>query len=160
SAVVVADGEHRVSLRATIRASSPLTRLRQGNIPRALDRLGEQTLVGGEPEDEGESFRQAALQLGQVLRHTAVEDRLKFQRVGVALWRRPLRELGDIVGPFRLAADALPCNTVDAVADLRAAILQDRPFRGTLIVVNEQARGNEGTLVLLLAIELHRTGDG
>ncbi|HLG96379.1 MAG TPA: hypothetical protein VKX49_08715 [Bryobacteraceae bacterium] len=94
-----------------------------------------------------------------ILRYARVLQRFTLERVSVAALGRLGGQPGYIVGPFGLGAHALANYGFDSIAQFRAAILARIVFQNSFVVIDEQARGREKGLTLLLAFEIDSRGD-
>ena len=121
----------------------PLAGFRQRRMTGPRHLRAFKTFIYRESEHERIARSEAAFELAENRRQALIQNRLVFQRVGVAFGRRPGFEFGDDIRPFVFGAIALPAHALDAVTNLRAAVGINRVFDGAFIVINEQARRRE-----------------
>src|SRR5438067_895656 len=83
-----------------------------------------------------------------------------LESLSIAVTRWPLLKLRYVVGPFCFRANSLLSHAFNTIPNLSATIRVDGPFHGSLIIVNEESRGEEVLLSLLELIELDASSDG
>lgn len=101
------------------------------------DARGFETFVGGEAEQEGASFGEAAFELLEDLGDAPVGEVLFLYRVLEGAGGRLLGEFCDVVGPAVFGADAEPGDAFQAVAEHCAAVVGHGAGQVALVVVDE-----------------------
>mmetsp|Transcript_7151 Transcript_7151/g.20226 ORF Transcript_7151/g.20226 Transcript_7151/m.20226 type:complete len:323 (+) Transcript_7151:225-1193(+) len=152
--VVVANGHDGVA------SEGGVLGLRHGHVARAGHRLRAEGRQHYEAEDEGETLFQHTLDILDGLWHARILRGPVRRGRRVAALRGPHRELRFVVLPLLLGAHADLAQAHDAVADGGPRILINAALHGALVVVDEEAAGNEVLQPFLDLVEVEGGPDG
>mmetsp|Transcript_42124 Transcript_42124/g.136341 ORF Transcript_42124/g.136341 Transcript_42124/m.136341 type:complete len:346 (-) Transcript_42124:67-1104(-) len=152
--VVVADGHHRVAAELGLEPS------RHPHDACVLHLLRHEGLVHRKAKHKGKVFPDAQLHVVQGLIHLGVLRAPVQHALLVGLLGRGCRELRLVVGPSGLGADALLLQDLHAIADHGPRILVHGALHVALVVVDEEAAGNEVLQPFLDLVEVEGGPDG
>mmetsp|Transcript_7154 Transcript_7154/g.20236 ORF Transcript_7154/g.20236 Transcript_7154/m.20236 type:complete len:323 (+) Transcript_7154:225-1193(+) len=152
--VVVANGHDGVA------SEDFVLGMRHGHVARGGHRLRAEGRQHHETEDEGEALFQHTLDVLDGLWHARILRGPVRRGRRVAALRGPHRELRFVVLPLLLGAHADLAQAHDAVADGGPRILINAALHGALVVVDEEAAGNEVLQPFLDLVEVEGGPDG